>query len=96
MGVANCRQSALTHLVPDTHDLDIENCMLTIVVELIDRLEIEKVGNPVIDDLLDFKTWRAWSKDRASAIKHISDKIGYTAAKQMNLAVANGGNIPAE
>ena len=84
------------HLVPDTHDLDITNCMFTIVVQLVDMLGIETTGIPALDKALEFNAWRACCTDRAGAIKHISDKIGSTAAKKMNLAVANGGKIPAE
>ena len=32
LGAAGCRQSTLMHLVPDTHDLDITNCMFTIAI----------------------------------------------------------------
>ena len=96
MGAAGCRQSVLKHLVPDTLDYDIRNCMFTIVVQLIDMLQLEKFGDPTIDSVLEFKSWRACSSDRSSAIKHIADKIGMTAAEQLNLAVANGARIPEE
>ena len=42
------------------------------------------------DEVVKFKSWRACSKDRTAAIKHISARIGVFAAKKLNFAVANG------
>ena len=96
LGAAGYRQSTLNHLLPDTVDHDIRNCMFTLVVELIDKLEIVSFGNEQIDEVAKLKSWRACSKDRTAAIKHISDKIGVFAAKKLNFAVANGEKVPDE
>ena len=43
-----CSRRVLSHLLPDTIDLDISNCMFTIVLQLIQKLQV-----PIPQDLLD-------------------------------------------
>ena len=86
----------LEHLLDSTIDLDIANCMFTLVTQLIDMLKPTKTGHAYIDGLLDFPSFRAAAKDRDTALAHIASVVGKAAAKQINLQMAGGGAIPSE
>ena len=46
--------------------------------------------------MFEFTSWRQCAADRTTAIAHIAAQIGDAAAKELNIAVANGEQIPPE
>ena len=62
--------------------------------QLLDRLEIQKTGDPELDLYLKFSSFRASAKDRDDALKDIAGVVGWATAKDLNLKVAGGSAIP--
>ena len=82
----------LEQLVDSVIEVDIRNCMFTIVVQLSDMLGIYQTGDATMDLHLGFPSFRACAKDRDAVLGGLASQIGMSAAKQLNLEVAGVSN----
>ena len=84
----------IEQLVDSAIEIDIHNCMFTIVTQLLDMRELYETGDAAMDKHFRFPSFRACAASREAALGSIASQIGMDAAKQLNLEVAGGAAIP--
>ena len=88
----------LKHLLPQTVDIDIENCMFTIVSQLLDRLGpvVHPPPTAARHSAFGFPCFRRCASDRSGCLAEIGEGMSPVQKKALNIAIANGKVVPSE
>ena len=85
----------LQKLLVDNVDIDIANAMFTIMVWLIDQLKPVQTSCSTMNKILEFDCWREVAKNRPAVLEKVVASMGISVdAKQVVVAIANGGALP--